>query len=104
MTGYDRGPLISALYRERAAEWREAAACLGVDPDLFFPAGEPGRPGQGHDTARAARAVCATCPVQTECAVFALRTNMAHGVWGGMTVRELRAARRQFRPWLRVAS
>jgi hypothetical protein len=64
--------------------WRKFAACLGHDPEDWFP--EP-----GDDPRRTADAqrVCRTeCPVQTECLLYALARNERHGIWGGMTPRQ----------------
>lgn len=65
--------------------WRDAAACRGVDPDLFFP--ERGEP------TNAAKEVCAGCPVSDECLEFALSTVERHGIWGGMSERQRREHR-----------
>ncbi len=68
--------------------WSQGA-CAGVDPELFFP-------GQGED-ASAAKAVCQTCPIRTECLDYALDNAEKHGIWGGMSERERRRIRRQRR-------
>ena len=47
---------------------------------------------------RAAKAVCAACPVQTPCLRFALRTGQAYGIWGGTTEEERLILRRLRRP------
>ena len=54
--------------------WHAEAACRGQDPAVFFPA--LGR------SVEPAKALCAACPVQTEC----LEAGMAeaHGIWGGL--------------------
>lgn len=81
----------------RATAWRLRAACrpgTGIDPEIFFPAGEPGNRYDGRN--RAALDVCARCPVQTECLAEALE-RIPYGIAGGMTARErarLRARRR----------
>ncbi|MEZ0366788.1 WhiB family transcriptional regulator [Mycobacterium sp. pUA109] len=56
-------------------DWRSRAACLGHDPDLWFP--------QPSERPHEAIAICRTCPVIAECADFARRTVQLHGVWGG---------------------
>ena len=71
--------------------WRDAAACRSVEPDLFFPIGTTGT--ALHHIA-AAKAVCATCPVSSECLEFALETNQDSGVWGGTSEEERRQLRR----------
>lgn len=56
--------------------WQDHAACLGCDPDVFFPEA-------GEDSA-AAKAVCAGCPVREECLEYAIATGQAYGMWGGV--------------------
>ncbi|MGH8904598.1 MAG: WhiB family transcriptional regulator [Egibacteraceae bacterium] len=66
--------------------WRDKAACLGADPDLFFPVGTTGPAAEQADWAKA---ICADCPVRDAC----LDTAIAHGelgIWGG-TDEEARA-------------
>ena len=62
--------------------WQRQAACRYCSPDLFFPAGTTGA---AVDEIAAAKAVCATCPVQSQCLRFALATGQAYGIWGGTT-------------------
>lgn len=67
--------------------WREDAACHHVDPELFFPVE------RGHGAAyelELARSVCARCPVRSECMLAALELRVTDGIWGGLTVAELR--------------
>lgn len=71
----------------KGSDWRRAAACRGADPDLFFPVSSTGRSLQ---QVGQAKAVCAACAVRRQCLEFALATNQAHGVWGGMTAEERR--------------
>lgn len=66
--------------------WRDAAACRGMDTDVFFPL-------RGEDV-RAAKAVCADCPVSAECLDEALAEREVIGVWGGTSERERRRIRR----------
>jgi WhiB family transcriptional regulator, redox-sensing transcriptional regulator len=73
--------------------WWQQAACRDADPDLFGydPASDP------PETAQAAKAVCAGCPVTGDCLGFALGSMRASqdltGIYGGLTPVE-RAARR----------
>jgi WhiB family transcriptional regulator, redox-sensing transcriptional regulator len=64
-----------------ATDWRLRAACRHwADPDLFFPLSDGGRSlGQ----IAQAKAVCAACPVMSQCLGFARRTRQQHGIWGG---------------------
>lgn len=74
--------------------WREIAACRGMDGELFFPAAESGL---AYDTqVAAAKDVCTGCPVVAECLAYALETGVT-GVWGGTDTDERRALRRALR-------
>ena len=69
-------------------DWTRDAACRDVDPEIFFPE-------RGHD-ARAAKAVCARCPVASECLAYALKDEDAYhwGVWGNSVPKERRKLER----------
>lgn len=73
----------------RALHWQSLAACLEVDPEIFFP--EVGY------SAGPAKAVCAACLVESKCLAYALANRQLHGVWGGTTERERREIRKQQR-------
>ena len=74
-----------------ATDWRAAGACLGADPDLFFPiaVGEAA----GTQVALALR-ICDRCQVRQQCLEFAMRTGESHGIWGGTTPDDRARARR----------
>ncbi len=74
--------------------WREGASCRQTKPALFFPAGNTG---VALEQITAAKAVCRTCPVQSECLEFALETNQEAGIWGGTDEDERRRLRRVWR-------
>lgn len=73
------------------ADWRDAAACLDADPDLFFPIGAAG-PALSQVTE--AKRICRACPVRQRCLSWALGQAVLSGVWGGTTEEERRALRR----------
>ena len=84
---------------EDSWRWWVSAACRGMDSSLFFsPDGENGLPRRARE--ERARAVCRQCPVQNECATFALSTRQQHGTWGGLTEQERheRLCARDLRP------
>lgn len=62
-------------------DWRSSAACLVVDPELFFPTGTTA---PAMEQAEAAKAVCALCPVTHLCLDWAVTNKQEHGVWGGL--------------------
>ena len=69
-------------------EWRERAACVGLDIELFYP--DP----TDTEGIAAAVAVCQSCPVTDLCLADALHTRDQHGIRGGLTPNQ-RANRRR---------
>lgn len=69
--------------------WMDLSACIGVDPELFFP--------QRGASVSKAKAICARCCVQSDCLEYAMTTNTKVGVWGFTSERERRRMRRQAR-------
>lgn len=76
--------LVDANDLDRA--WMDHGACVGLDPDMFFPE-------RGAST-REAKAVCADCPVEGLCLAWALANGERFGIWGGKSERERRRIRR----------
>ena len=74
------------------SNWRQSAACLTEDPELFFPIGTTG---PAIRQAEEARTICRRCPVVTQCLTWALDTGVEPGVWGAQTEDERRALRRR---------
>lgn len=72
---------------EHRWNWQVRGACREVDSRIFFhPAGERGSAYQQRE--RAAKQVCAGCPVLLECRRYALDAEEPYGVWGGLTEEE----------------
>lgn len=63
----------------RSFAWRDQAACLDMDPEIFFP-------GSGATFPPEAQAVCDSCPVRLDCLGLALDTELEHryGYYGGL--------------------
>jgi WhiB family redox-sensing transcriptional regulator len=70
------------------ADWYSDAACVGMDPGIFFP--EWTGP-------EAARRTCSGCPVRSKCLDYAVANRIEHGIWGGLTEDERAAMRRRRR-------
>lgn len=63
-------------------DWADRAACLGHDPERWFPHKEtPNRVAEP-------KAICDHCPVASRCLDWALTNRVIHGVWGGTTGQE----------------
>lgn len=69
--------------------WRDRAACLGIDPELFAPIGQAGTKAYEYASAPA-RAVCADCEVTRECLLDALRHDDRTTIRGGLDPAERR--------------
>ncbi len=69
-----------ALGTRARMEWLRSAACVGEDPELFFPVGTTG---PALREIEEAKRVCARCPVTPECLDWALDNGPMSGVWGG---------------------
>ena len=60
-------------------DWKDNAACKGMDYDTFFPAVGYNQ----HDMQ--ARTICEHCPVKQPCLMFAVNNHIQYGIWGGLT-------------------
>jgi WhiB family redox-sensing transcriptional regulator len=85
------------LVADRDGTWFERAACRDVDRTLFFEA-ERESSTRRDRRVRAAKSVCAQCPVRRECLSFALAVPERYGIWGGMTAWERKLIRRRKGP------
>jgi WhiB family redox-sensing transcriptional regulator len=82
-----------ALGEEKIPDWRESAACLAEDLNLFFPISTTGAAAQRQ--VAAAKAVCAACPVQRDCLEWSLEVGPEFGIFGGCTEEERRRLRNE---------
>lgn len=91
---------------EEYEEWSKKAACREVDPELFFPDAQIGRPssaGERSMQVRNAKLICKGCNALSQCREYALAREEPHGIWGNMTPRERRfELRRRARLGLRT--
>ena len=65
----------------------DKAACRGVPVSVFFP--DDDQPDYA-----LARRLCESCPIRKPCLEDAQRTRVNYGMFGGLTPKERRAARR----------
>lgn len=69
-----------------AENWRDHAACIGLDPETFFPA-------RGERIDPTVEAACARCPVRAQCLDHALHFEK-FGYWAGTSERQRRQLRK----------
>lgn len=72
--------------------WRNQAACLVEDPELFFPVGTTSPALAQIDEAKV---ICRQCEVATTCLQWAIEFRQDAGVWGGLSADERRALKRR---------
>lgn len=70
----------------------EGAACVGIDPSMFFPNQDVFTPSEEHLLKR----VCMDCPVMEACLEWGL-AHEKYGVWGGTIPLERQKIRRQLK-------
>lgn len=71
-------------------DWRDDAACLGEDIELFFPE-------RSQTLAARAKAICAECPVRIDCLDESIANGERFGIWGGLDQEERRRVARRRR-------
>ena len=59
-------------------QWVERAACVGIDPELWFATDR-----DSYERDQAIR-ICGTCDVRTECLKLARKRRERFGIWGGV--------------------
>jgi WhiB family redox-sensing transcriptional regulator len=83
-------PLLAAeedAGRNDPLAWQDQGLCAEIGGDeLWFPE-------KGGSTA-AAKRVCRSCPVRSECLEYALANDERFGIWGGLSERERRRVKR----------
>ena len=72
---------------EQRHSWMTDALCAQTNLEVFFPE-------KGDSNVMAMR-ICGACDVREACLRFALETNQADGIWGGMVPKARRALRRK---------
>jgi len=72
--------------------WRDNAACLDENPELFFPIGSAYSALLQTDEAKA---VCRRCEVVDTCLKWAIESGQEDGVWGGLAEDERHALKRR---------
>jgi WhiB family redox-sensing transcriptional regulator len=72
--------------------WRDRAACLDEDPELFFPIGNTG---PALIQIEEAKAVCRSCQVIETCLKLAVDSGQDNGVFGGLSEEQRRSLKRR---------
>ena len=76
---------------------KDTASCSTVDPELFFPQEIEFLDGKVHSVYKnyaAAKEICSSCPLITDCLEYALNHG-EFGIWGGTTEEQRRNLRRR---------
>lgn len=94
-TEWDGPSLIEMIAAHRPA-WHADALCKEHPHLNWFPK-------EGQNTDPQVREICNRCPVRDECLEHALSLPERHGVWGGLSARQLSRARAERRNQERAA-
>lgn len=75
--------------------WRPFGLCYQSQRAhaLMFTTSSIGKAATTSPEVRRARAICAACDVRSECLAFAIETDQAFGIWGGLLPQERRRLR-----------
>jgi WhiB family redox-sensing transcriptional regulator len=95
----------AAVGQDPPPHWRDFAACIEQDLNLFFPISTVGAAAARQ--VEAAKEVCRACPVQSNCLEWALDVGPEFGIFGGRTEverRRLRSRRATGQRWMRAAA
>jgi WhiB family redox-sensing transcriptional regulator len=93
MTYMTQIPLDRDLGSPILMTWRNRAACLDEDPELFFPMGNTG---PALLQIEEAKSVCRRCEVVETCLKWSIESGQDFGVWGGLSEDERRALKRRY--------
>lgn len=93
---------IAEIPADKLTKWGEHGVCNQVGQDIFMP--NPTWPRDEYlDAQRAAKEICSTCPVKSQCLDYALnQENPPVGIWGGTTESDRRELSRK-RPLRRIS-
>jgi hypothetical protein len=75
----------------REPRFYEAPSCATIGGDLWFP--DTKTDVNAVQDAASAKKICNRCPHKRECAEWGI-ANEAHGIWGGLTIRDRQQVRR----------
>jgi WhiB family redox-sensing transcriptional regulator len=73
-----------------STSWESRARCRDVEAGCFIPPLREEPDVERRARERAAKQVCAACPVRQECLDYALRMREPFGIWGGLNEAERR--------------
>lgn len=78
----------SSAVSTNTPSWHYDAACAQVGGDFWFPEAHSHIPSPVID-------ICAGCPARRSCLIFALSTDVLHGVWAALSPGEIWALRQR---------
>lgn len=85
--------IMEVIVCDEPRPWIRHAACVGLDPAMFFPGAARGRP-VSITACQPAFSICAICPVSVDCLAWALGSGEKDGIYGGCLLRGGRIVRK----------
>lgn len=80
-------PTVTNVFKHNT-EWHDSASCRGEAGRDFYPPFGGERKRERLTREQRAKAVCAACPVRSQCLEHAIVSGERYGVWGGLTFDE----------------
>lgn len=71
------------------------AACRNTSPNLFFAPSKDATTTKARARVAHAKAICAQCPIRSECLEWAIEHRERNGIWGGLTEGERESLERR---------
>ena len=78
------------VQQDNAEGWQRFAACSGEMSTAFYPPVHTEDRRAKRLRESRAKAVCASCPVKSDCLDHAITHDERYGIWGGQTAKERR--------------
>jgi WhiB family redox-sensing transcriptional regulator len=72
--------------------WRDEAACVGSDTEIFFSDDSKYSTVTQREMEKQAKLICAECVVRDDCLDYAVTNGITTGTWGGMSAADRRKA------------
>jgi WhiB family redox-sensing transcriptional regulator len=93
--GTEARGFVPVSAQQCSSAWQAKAACRGPQAAVFFPPPQFERKADRIERERRAKAICAGCPVETDCLSYSIQIGESHGIWGGLNESERRSLESQ---------
>jgi WhiB family redox-sensing transcriptional regulator len=89
----DHLPVLARYIQLFEENWKDDAACIGLDQDLFFGTANDKL---GKEKREEVIRLCNSCPVKDKCYDYARKNHEIFGIWGGVDFTRSRRQRQAY--------